>query len=124
MNSSKKSRGHDKYRFFINKPGTESEDIRRVLEEAEKEGYDLVAVNNTNTNNPPFIYGTEAVVNALDNESCCVYNFATPFETICRKGWYIIDTKLTIGEFFEVVKKANENRTKIEVERYRVVMDK
>lgn len=120
----KKTRGHDKYRFFINKPSTENEDINRVLEEAEKEGYDLVSVNNTNTNNHPLVYVTASVFNYLDKEDEYYFDTAYSFETKTRKKWYFIYTSLTITELFEAIKKAEESKVKVVVERYRVTTNK
>ena len=115
----KKSRGHDKYRFFINTPRTEDQDITRVLSEAKKEGYNLVAVNNTKTTEAPYIYCTDAVFSILKNEPNCIIGFVSMFYF---NGWHCIITNLTITQVFEVLKKAEKNRTKIEVERYRVTV--
>jgi hypothetical protein len=118
-NAKKKTRGHDKYRFFIDKPGVEGIDTARVLKEAEVEGYDLVEIKNTKSGSS-FIYGTRAIVNALDRVNPSKFNTAAPFESHTRKGWFLIDAMLTITELYEVIKKAEDNRTKIVVERYRV----
>ena len=121
MNSSKKTRRHDKYRFFINKPCIDYNDIKRVLEEAEKEGYDLVVVNNTNNLNPhSLVYATEKVFKIIGNVFSDIKLPSYHYNN--RKGWVYVDTKKTIAELFEAVKKAEKNRVKVEVERYRVTV--
>jgi hypothetical protein len=111
----KKTRGHDKYRFFINKPGTEGVDTARVLKEAEDEGYDLVEMKNTKSNGS-FIYARSRLWNILSK----VPGVHPSFESNVNGNWFFVDTKLTITEIYEGIKEAEANRTKIVVERYRV----